>query len=93
MSDTESGVSLNLHRPKATTRAKEEAPKSGQEIGRCKRFQTSDWILRPGEKERPGSSEDTGDAIATSREKQSHQREGSEEGQQHTKEPHSNSNH
>jgi hypothetical protein len=46
-----------------------------------------------GQKERPGSSEDTGDAIAISREKQSHQREGSEEGQQHTKEPHSNSNH
>lgn len=47
---------LGLAVTKSHTKAKESGPKSSQEIGHCKRFQTSDWILSPGSKDSPRST-------------------------------------
>jgi len=51
---TEKGSRRNLHRPKATTKAKEKASEAGLATGRPMELATSARILSPGAKERPG---------------------------------------
>jgi hypothetical protein len=65
MMPTEQGSSLNLHLPKATTKANEEESEEGLQTGRFTRFATDSSKLRPGANERPGR---TGNVMVTQQE-------------------------